>query len=312
MTSPARLLAVDVSNIIVRHHSTPYGSDFDIAGRPISGVCGAVRQIVSLVERERPTHLLLAKDGKRADSFRRQISAGYKAHRSDADEDLSRQFELAYAAFEALGWACVAQPAYEADDILASAAASFDGMTVVVTGDKDLLAVCSPTAQVCLLRNGGEFLRCDLDGCKKVLGVLPVQVRDFKTLAGDSSDGIPGIPGVGPKTAVELLGRYASLAGIYQRLDAGKELEGVRAHIARKVADGREEARLSWRLAGLVDTLCVDSDALLIDGTLTLPQDRSQELRDLGLGALLKDSARRVVVDHSDPYKALTRLFEVL
>jgi DNA polymerase-1 len=306
------LLAVDVSNLIVRHHSVPYGSDFDLAGRPISGVCGAVRQIVGLVKRERPTHLLLARDGKRSDSFRREISDGYKAHRSDADEDLARQFELAYAAFEALGWACVAAPAYEADDILASAAAAFPGDTVVVTGDKDLLAVCTDTTEVCLLRNGGAFLRCGPDGCAQVMGVTPGQVRDFKALAGDSSDGIPGVAGVGPKTAVELLGRYGSLAGIYQHLDAGHDLDGVRPHIARKVADGRDQARLSWRLAGLVATIAVDCDTWAIDGPLTTPEDRADELRDLGLGALLKDAPGRVVVDHANTQGALTRLFEVL
>ena len=307
------LLAVDVSNLIVRHHSSPYGSDYDLAGRPIFGVCGAVRQIASLVARERPTHLLLARDGQRSQSFRRQISASYKAHRADADEDLTRQFTLAYQAFDTLGWPSLAADSYEADDILASAAAAFDGRTVIVSGDKDLLALCDQTTTVCLLRNGGHVERCDAAGCERIMNVTPDQVRDFKALAGDSSDGIPGVAGVGPKSAVELLGRYGSLAGIFRRLDAGEPLLGVRPHIARKVAEGREEARVSWRLAGLVGTLPVDCEALRLPASgLPQPSDHAEALRDLGLGPLLKDNAKGVDVSGLTGTQALSKLFEVL
>jgi DNA polymerase-1 len=286
------LLCVDFANLVIRHHANKYSTDVDMAGRRIAGACGALRQVISLVEREQPTHLLIARDGPRANTARRALYHGYKAHRSDPDDEVLLQFRLVDKALKILGWPFLALEGHEADDVIASAAASFAGQTVIVTGDKDLLALCAPKVTVCLLRSGGAYERAQTAAdCRRLMGVDPDQVRDLKALAGDSSDGIPGIKGVGEKTAQSLLGRYRSLEGIYAQVQSEGGLEGIRPHIAAKVAEGREAAELSWQLAGLESDLAVDFDDLVCH-ELDHPIDHSDELRDAGLGQLLKTNAQ--------------------
>jgi DNA polymerase-1 len=279
-----RLLCIDFSNLIVRHNANPYGQATDLLGRPVHGAVGAVGQVLRVLEREQPTHLLIARDGRRQDSFRRELFAGYKAHRPDADEDLSRQFELAYQALEVFTWPVVAYPRHEADDVIASAAVQFPGSVDILTGDKDLLAVINDHVRLLLLRPGEE-LTVDAAGCQRLLGVRPEQVRDYKALVGDSSDGIPGIAGVGAKSAVALLAEYQNLAGIYAHLASGQPLVGIGRHIGAKVAAGQGAAELSWQLAGMVETIPLDWAAL---ADPIIPDDRvyGEALEALGLRAL--------------------------
>jgi DNA polymerase-1 len=118
--------------------------------------------------------------------------------------------------------------------------------------------------------------------------VTPQQVRDYKALVGDTSDGIPGITGIGPKSAIKLLERYHSLTNLYKAVDDGDDLREVAtASIASKVIEGRKEARTSWRLAGMIDTLPVDIDSLLMP-TLPTWDKYGHALAELGLQGLAK------------------------
>jgi DNA polymerase-1 len=239
-----------------------------------------------LIRDEHPTHLLIARDGRRSDGFRRQIDPSYKAHRSDTDPEIERQFALSYQAIELLGWPALAVEGYEADDVLASAATSFPGPVVIVSGDKDLLACCSERVRVSLLRPGG-VRECHGDEAAEIFGVRADRIRDYKALVGDASDGIKGVEGIGPKRALALLGAYDSLQGLLAALASGEEIEapGVTKSVVAKLQAGVEAARTSYELAGLVDDLEIDVEALVCPQPATEATHGAQ-LEALGLRGL--------------------------
>ena len=281
-----KLLAIDFSNLIIRHASNPYGKAEDPQGRPVNGPVGAISQTIRLVREEKPTHLLIARDGSRQDSFRRQINPAYKAHRPDSDDDIRHQFALSYEALALLGWPVLDEHAHEADDIMASAARAFPGATVIVTGDKDLLACCAPDVRVHLLRPGGA-VECGPDEAREIFGVEPWLIQDYKALVGDTSDGIRGIEGIGPKRALALIEQYGDLAGILAAARSGEELvgAGISPAVAAKVQAGVGSAETSYALAGLIDDLDIDLEGLRCP---PMPDERSHgpALEEIGLGAL--------------------------
>lgn len=282
-----KLLCIDFSNFIIRHASNPYSPHKDLLGRSVAGPVGAITQVLRLVDQHQPSHLLIARDSKRDDTFRRELSPAYKEHRTESDEDTKRQFALAYQVVELFAWPCVMVPRYEADDVIASACATFPGRCEVVSGDRDLLALCADDTTVWLLRSGGPEA-VDAAGCRRIYGVDPRQVRDYKALVGDKSDGIHGVDGIGAKGAVKLLTAYGSVSALYKHLDGGGDLAGVVSpSVQSKLEVGRERARLSWQLAGLVDNLPIDTDALALPPRPTWAE-HDPALSALGLTALQK------------------------
>lgn len=280
-----KLLAIDFSNLILRHWGVPYGDAADLAGRSVRGAVGACRQVLRLIGEERPTHLLIARDGSRSESLRRQIDPGYKAHRPEGDEDVAYQFEKAYEAAGMLAWPAIARRGYEADDVIASAARAAEeagGHTVIVSGDKDLLALCSERVRVQLLRPGGAKL-CGPAECEEIFGVPPQRVCDYKALVGDSSDGIKGIRGIGPKSALALLAAHGSLEGIVAA--ARRDALEVKPAIAAKVKGGIDDALTSYRLAELYDGVEIDLEELRCP-SLPSYDELAGRLRDAGLGDL--------------------------
>jgi len=277
-----KLLAIDFANLIVRHHANPYGKAADLAGRPVNGAVGACAQVARLVREERPTHLLIAQDGPLADSVRRRVDPSYKQHRPQPDTDLRYQFEKAYEAVDVLRWPRLAHRGYEADDVIASAVRAFPGQVLIVSGDKDLLALCGPDVHVLLLRPGGAK-RCGPEECRDLFGVGPELVRDYKALVGDPSDGIRGITGVGPKSARALLEAHGSLEGVLRA--AEEDRLAVGAALAAKVKAGIAEARTAYALAALHDELAVDVASLVCPG---IPgyDEMAETLRSRGLGDL--------------------------
>lgn len=280
-----KLLAIDFSNLILRHYGSPYADAADLSGRTVRGAVGACGQVIRLLEEERPTHLLIARDGSRSENVRREIDPGYKAHRPDGDEDVAYQFEKAYEAVELLGWPALASRGYEADDVIASAARTASdagGRTVIVSGDKDLLALCSERVRVQLLRPGA-VKPCGPAECEEIFGVPPQRVCDYKALVGDSSDGIKGIRGVGPKSALALLAAHGSLEGI---IDAARRDElAVKPAIAAKVKGGIDDALTSYRLAELHDRVEIELERLRCP-SLPSYEELAGALREAGLGDL--------------------------
>ena len=219
----------------------------DPAGNPVQAVRGFLDFLVRLVKEEQPTHLAAAFDKSLTTSFRNDILPAYKAQRPLPPPELEAQLDACAEAASAFGAATFADPRYEADDLIATLLAGWSDRAVVVTNDKDLAQLV--TDRVAWL----DFAKGDRYGPAEVeakFGVPPACIPDLLGLAGDPVDGIPGIKGVGPKSAVALLSAFGSLEAIYERIGEVDALpiRGAKS-LRRKLEEGREAALLSKRLA---------------------------------------------------------------
>ena len=244
------LFLVDASMYVFRAwHSMP--DDFiDVDGHPVNAVHGFTRFLLELLERQRPQHIAVAFDEALESSFRNERYPAYKANRDPAPDSLKRQFQECQAISRSLGLATVVDPRYEADDLIGTLLvrqreAGFKGL--ILSADKDLSQ---------LLREGDQQWdyarnqRWDHDGVRERYGVRPEQIPDFLGLTVDSSDNIPGVPGIGPKTASALLEHFHDLDSLLARAHEVEflRLRGAKTHAAR-LREHAEQARLSRDLA---------------------------------------------------------------
>lgn len=226
------------------------------SGEPTAGVYGFASVLMRLLEKERPEYLAVTFDG--GHSFRDQVFSGYKATRAKMPEDLRPQMARIRQLVDAFRFPRIELEGYEADDILGSLArqAVAGGFGVkIITGDRDLLQLVDDRIIVNL--TGARMADAkDYDPAEVLsyLGVRPDQVVDYKALVGDKSDNIPGVAGIGEKTAAALLEKYGTLDGIYAHLD--EIAKGARARLEA----GREDAYLSQRLAAILTDVKVTLD----------------------------------------------------
>lgn len=227
------------------------------SGEPTAGIYGFTSVLLRILEQDNPDYIAVAFDtGK---TFRHERYEGYKATRAKMPEDLRPQVERMRQMVDAFNIPRLEVQNYEADDVLGSLAywaAKQKGLGVkIITGDKDLLQLVTNRIVVSLpthkLSDSEDYFPEDV---KRKLGVMPDQVVDYKALIGDKSDNIPGVRGVGVKTATALLTKYKTLDNIYQHLD---EITG-RSHTALEAS--RTEAYLSQELAQIVTTLDIKFD----------------------------------------------------
>lgn len=250
MNAPATrstLYLVDASLYVFRAwHSMP-DEWHDDDGWPLNAVQGFVRFVLELLERERPRHIVVAFDEALDSCFRNRLYADYKANRPPAPEELRRQFAYCKAACEVLGIATLAHAEYEADDLIGSALAAaraHDMRGVIVSADKDLSQ---------LLEDGDEQFdfargqRWGAAGVKARHGVHAHQIADYLALCGDAIDNIPGVSGIGQKTAAALISHFGSLDEMLARIDeiSFLRLRGA-ATTARRLREQREHVQL-WR-----------------------------------------------------------------
>ena len=241
------LYLVDASLYVFRAwHSMP-DTFQDSHGWPVNAVHGFARFLLDLLERERPRHIAIAFDEALDSCFRNRLYPAYKANREPAPEALRRQFAHCKALCAALGLAVLAHPEYEADDLIGSALhrarpAGFHG--VIVSADKDLSQLLGERD---LQWDYARGERWDAAGVKARHGVHAHQVADYLALTGDAIDNIPGVGGIGAKTAAVLLAHFGSLDALLERVDevAFLRLRGA-AQIAARLREQREQVRL-WR-----------------------------------------------------------------
>ncbi len=256
-------------------------------GTPTGAVYGFLLTFFKWYEAYRPTHVAIAFD-RPGGTFRHAQFERYKAHRKEADPDLVRQFPLAEELFSAMGLRVIGIPGYEADDVLGTLAARFqDEIPVtVISGDRDLLQLVGGGCEIVLMRALDRTKRYDPDEVQADFGIAPRQVPDWKGLMGDASDGIPGVPGIGEKTAVRLL----QVAPTLEELLADPE-RVTPPRIRDLLLTHREQAIFSKQLATIacdVD-LGVGLDALAWAPGAVGPdaKNRMQELGFRGLVARL-------------------------
>ncbi|WP_184507076.1 5'-3' exonuclease H3TH domain-containing protein [Rhodanobacter sp. ANJX3] len=292
---PAAYL-VDGSLYVFRAwHSMP-DEFFDVDGHPVNAVHGYTRFLCELLERAQPEHIAVAFDASLTSSFRNAIYPAYKANRELPPPDLERQFVQCRAITEALGIHLMIDHSFEADDLIGSTVWNFRALgwrSVIVSADKDFGQLLGEHDEQWDYARG---VRWGAAGVHERLGVHPHQVADYLALCGDAVDNIPGVPGVGAKTAAALLSHFGSLDVLLERVDEVGYLRfrGAAA-CAMKLREHGEKARLYRRLtrialdapgASTVDTLLRKSD----------PQNRLDLLCDqLGFGAFTRSRLRSLL-----------------
>ena len=252
-------------------------------GEPTAGVFGFASVILRIFEQEKPDYLAVAFDvGK---TFRDDIFPEYKGTREKMPDDLRKQIERMRELVDAFNLPRLEMEGYEADDVLGSVAkaVSKQGLGVkIITGDRDLLQLVDKRIIVSL---PGKKLAesTDYDAAKVVeaLGVRPDQVVDYKALMGDSSDNIPGVKGIGKKTAEKLLGDYDTLDGVYEHI------EELAAGQQKKLTTDKENAYLSQKLALIVTDLDIDIDLEKARPSAFEPEKVQELFRELEFRSLL-------------------------
>ena len=279
----ARAHLVDGSLYVFRAwHSMP-DQWHDLDGHPVNAVHGFTRFLCELMEKVRPTHLAVAFDASLSASFRQDIYPAYKANRPPPPAELIYQFTLCREVAAALGIKVLNDPHYEADDLIGSALCRMreEGFSsVIVSADKDfgqLLGKDDEQWDYARNRRWGPT------GVYQKLGVHPHQVADYLALCGDRIDNIPGVPGIGSKTAAFLLTHFDNLEGLLER---AQEVARLRlrnaATCAIRLREHSDSARLYRRLTGIVTDAPLDAHADALRhhcGDATALQDLCKRLR---------------------------------
>jgi len=233
------------------------------AGLPTNAIYGFTTMLLKLLEQHQPTHIAAVLD-RPEPTFRHEAYDQYKANRAVMPDDLQVQIPHIRDVIEAFNIRAIGKPGFEADDIIGTLAlkAAADGCEVViVSGDKDLCQLIGP--RITMLDTMKDKVM-DPAAVREKYGLDPEHIVDMLALTGDTSDNVPGVPGIGPKTAQSLLAQFGSLDGIYQKLD-----EITKKNARAALEQNREQAYLSKRLV-MIDTN-VELDCAWRDCTLTPP-----------------------------------------
>jgi DNA polymerase I len=255
-----RLVLIDGFSIIYRaYFAMPKLTSRE--GTPVNAVYGFANMLVKLVEDLDPTYLAVAFDLPQP-TFRRELYIAYQGTRKTPDDDLSIQFPLVDELVRAADIAVYTKVGFEADDVIGTMAreATLHKLVdeaIVVTGDRDMMQLVNHKVKLYMpVRGVTEAKLVDENGVMEYWNVRPDQIVDLKALIGDSSDNYPGVPGVGPKTASDLLKNYDTLENIYAHVGKGE----IKESVEKKLVGGRDSAILSQKLATIVTDVPINFD----------------------------------------------------
>jgi len=264
-TTPSRAWLIDSHAQIWRAWHVWPKDLTDPAGRPANALQGFADYLLGLlesvhapnaVEESARPMVICAFDAPDNRRFRQEIYADYKAHRPPAPGALTEQLPRCRALVRAVGLEAIDQSGYEADDVIGTLVGMVRGRTrsvTIITGDKDLAQLLGPDDRWFNPMRQSVMAYGDVE---RRFGVRPPQVADWLALTGDTADNIPGVPGVGPRIAANLLRKHGSIDGIYQNLSAvyGMKFRGA-PRVRQLLAEHEETVRLSRRLTGIVRDL---------------------------------------------------------
>ncbi|MDD2224913.1 MAG: 5'-3' exonuclease H3TH domain-containing protein [Candidatus Shapirobacteria bacterium] len=257
----SKLVIVDGHAIIHRaYHSIP---PLTSNGQPVNGLYGFYSMLLTAINNLNPKYLVVCLDSP-GPNFRNHEFLGYRAKRKPADSDLISQLPLLKSTLEQANIATFSMGGFEADDLIAAITAKalkkinknkkkLVNEVVIITGDKDLMQLVDKKVSLFVpIRGLSETKIFKPEDVQEKLGVLPTQVVDLKALMGDMSDNYPGVAGIGPKVATDLLSEYQNLNNIYQNLDQ------IKPSIREKLEKDKDNAYLSQKLATLVSNIPLD------------------------------------------------------
>ena len=261
-------------------------------GNNVSAIFGFFRNLHSILKHYNPQFIACAMDSKTA-TFRHEMYKEYKATRNKTPEDLHAQIPWIDEILTDLGIPVLQCDGYEADDIIATVAkkcAQQGKSCRILSGDKDLMQLVTETTQILKPDHADVWKVTGPQGVQAEWGVPPEQLLDLLSLYGDSADNIPGVQGVGVKTAGKLLEQYKNLDGIYEHID---EIKGA---MQKKLIDGKENAYFSQKLIRLCDTVpCSDIDDAVNNPIQLNFEKAAQKLNQYGVPAVAKQYAELAV-----------------
>ncbi len=242
-----KIILVDGNNLLFRsYYATSYSGVImrNSKGYPTNALYGFINMINKVIEEEKPNYILVAFD--KGKTFRHDKYDSYKAGRKEMPDDLRLQFPKAKEVLEAMGIKYFEIDNYEADDIIGTLAKKVDledeFIATIVSSDKDLLQLISDEVDVKLLKTKG-FIRFNKDVFKETYKIDPINMIDLKALMGDMSDHIPGVKGIGEKTAINLLEKYKTLDNLYLHINE------LTPKTKEKLIDDKYNAYMSYDLA---------------------------------------------------------------
>ena len=270
-----KLIVIDISNFIFRafYAIRPLNAP---NGTPVNAVYGVLSMLHNMIIKHQPTHILVARDTKEG-SFRKELYLDYKANRSEPPDDLKPQFDIIDQLVDCLGLAQIKMPGFEADDIIGSVAKQWGDQfeeILIASGDKDLMQFVNGPVKILDTMKDKTYEREDV---KDKMGVYPEFIVDYLALIGDSSDNIPGVPGIGPKGASGLIEEFGNLENILKN-----------AHLVRNkrtqtaLTQHPELAHISYKLATIVTDLELGKTPADCRYQLRLTDECEKFLQDLG------------------------------
>ncbi len=243
-----KLFIIDTFNLLHRaYHALPK-TFTDVEGNPTNAVYGVTSMIVNILETYKPAYLAAAIDGEEV-TFRAESFNAYKAHRKPMETDLSVQIPKVFEVLDAFDIKQLKVTGYEADDIIGTLANRFKGEfeVIIISNDRDMWQLLDKSVSVLIPDGKGSNKFIKYDDVKEILGVFPNQIPDYKGLRGDPSDNIPGVYGVGEKSAQKLINEYGSIEEIYSKI-AQVQPDSLR----NKLANCAEDAVMSKQLATII------------------------------------------------------------
>ena len=253
-----KVILVDGNNLLFRsYYATAYKGNIlrNSKGFPTNALYGFINMLNKIVKEENPSYIMIAFD--KGKTFRHEKYEGYKDGRKETPQELKEQFPVAKKIAEAMGMHAFEIDNYEADDIIGTFAKEVDinddFIATIISSDKDLLQLISDDVEVKLLKSN-DYIMMNKKTFFDVYGLTPDKMIDLKALMGDSSDNIPGVKGIGEKTALQLLQKYNSLDGVYQNL------EEISGKTQEKLKNDKENAYFSKELATIYKEVPIDTN----------------------------------------------------
>lgn len=292
-TKTEKLLLIDAFSLFYRaFHALPGFTTS--SGQPTGAVFGVASMLLRFLDEEAPDYVAVASDAP-GPTFRHEAYAAYKAHRPEMPDDLRAQIPVLRELVEAMGLPIYELEGFEADDVLgtlATQAKRAGKKAVILTGDKDTLQLVDESVEVLLTRRGITLIdRYDRDLVKEKIGVEPEQIVDWKALVGDPSDNIPGVSGIGPKTAVRLLNEFSTVEALLERLDE------VKGKNRERLEENKETLQLSKALARIETAAPIQLDWEQARFSIPVNENVLALFRRLEMARLIDDAKKRYGLD---------------
>ncbi len=257
-----RLIIIDGNAILHRaFHALPPLTAPD--GTLTNAVYGFTSMLIRLISDLTPSHIAVAFDRPKP-TFRKELFKDYQIKRPKMDDGLAAQIPMVHDVLSAMHIPIFEQDGFEADDVIGTLCQQVKNaidQVIIVTGDKDLLQLVTDTTKAYMPTKGlSEAKLYGPTETRERLGVDPMQIPDYKALAGDQSDNYPGVAGVGPKTAQDLITKFQTVENLYKNLETKKKIAGISDTLQQKLLTHKELALLSKTLATIRTNVPIDTD----------------------------------------------------